>query len=142
MTRRKWRFALPALIGATAAPSLRAVTVNQTGSFQSEVDRLKSLAFADGSNLYIPPTTAQLNSFSTLAANLWSGNFRGAGSTSLDTDAATLGYEYVRFTDTDTGNIFYGLREKLVSGVTPKGWGSYYVNFNPLTNSLTEVPHV
>ena len=29
-----------------------------------------------------------------------------------------------------------------MNGVTPRGWGSYFVNFNPLTNSLTEVPHV
>jgi len=125
-----------------AAPMTRAVTVNQVGSFQDEVNRLKDLAPNANSNLYIAPNASQLTAFYNLASNLWTGNFRGTSATALDSDAASLGYEYVRFADTDTGNTYYGLREKLVNGATPRGWGSYFVNFNPQSDTLTEVPHV
>ncbi|MFT3787850.1 MAG: autotransporter-associated beta strand repeat-containing protein [Tepidisphaeraceae bacterium] len=119
-----------------------AITQTVTGSFRSEVDRWKGLAFGNDSNLYVQPSLAQQAAFRACLADLWSGSHQGAGTNTVDTQAAAFGYEYIRFNDTDTGMTYYGLREVLTGGAQTKGWGITFVNFSATSNTMVEVPHV
>lgn len=135
------RVSIASAVVAGWAASSSAVTVTASGSFRAEIDRQKSLAFGNASNLYVQPTAAQQTAFQQLAAELWTGNYQGIGSTALDAQAAGLGYEHVRFNDTDTGQVYYGLREVLVNGAQTKGWGNFWANFGAASDALVEVPH-
>ncbi len=111
--------------------------LNETGDFLVEVNRLKRLAIPKDSNRYQPPTADELKSFSSLANALLSQDFNG-----VLNKANALNYELVQFFDTPTGQVLYGVREKLVQGRTTRGWGSYFINPACRTNALVEVPHV
>ncbi len=122
------------VIVLTSSPS-GAITL-ETGDFVSEIERLRNLAFASGSNLYVPPTVNEQENFSTLAAALLAGDTSAA-----DTQAAALAYELVEYTDSASGAVYLGLREQLVGGETTLGWGSFFVAPTFLAEVLIEVPH-
>src|SRR5262249_16862713 len=69
-------------------------------------------------------------------STLGAGDIDGA-----DALAGALDYEVVQFTDTATGFVYYGLREQLVNGQPTRGWGSFFLNFDFVTDKLVEVPH-
>ncbi len=110
--------------------------VVESGDFVAEVSRLKDLAFANGSNLYVAPLAQEQADFNALANTLLAGDVPGA-----DAQAALLGYELVEFTDTVSGDVYHGLREQLTGGQQTKGWGSYFVNLDFQADGLVEVPH-
>ncbi|MCZ6516932.1 MAG: Ig-like domain-containing protein [Gammaproteobacteria bacterium] len=123
---------LALVICQLAATRVHAATV-ESGDFVEEVERLKNLAFARDSGLYVAPSAAQQAAFSALATTLLSGDLAGA-----DTQAEALDYELVEFTDTLSGAVYHGLRE--VSQT--RGWGSYFVNLAFQSDALVETPHV
>jgi autotransporter-associated beta strand protein len=141
---RSTSIAIAAALVASAAvsSSSQAITQTVTGSFRAEVDRWKGLAFGDASNLYVQPTAAQQAAFRQCFSDLWTGNYTAAGTNTVDTQAAAFGYEYIRFNDTDTGQVYYGLREVLTNGAQTKGWGITFANFSAGSNTMVEVPHV
>jgi hypothetical protein len=55
--------------------------------------------------------------------------------------AAELGYEVVKFTDSETQRPYYVLREDLDAVETIRGWGSYIINPKSRVDALVEVPH-
>ena len=124
-----------ALTAERLEPRLLLATV-ESGDFVLEVERLKDLAFASGSGLYVVPTAQEQADFGTLAATVASADIFNA-----DAQAGPLGYEVVEFTDTVSGDLYYGLREQLSGGQQTKGWGSYFVNVNYQSDGLVEVPH-
>lgn len=113
------------------------MAVYETGSFALEAQRLASAAVNKNSNLYIAPTSSELQTFELLAEALWTGNVNQA-----DKYATQLGYEVVEFTDSSSGAKLLGVREVSADGKAPRGWGSYFVNLNEKANALIEVPHV
>lgn len=110
--------------------------LNESGNFLQEVKRLKELALPKNSNLYQPPTADELKISSALASALISQDIKGA----LD-KANALNYEVVRFVDTPSKQVFYGLREKRMYNRPIRGWGSYFINTSYRTDALIEVPH-
>ena len=124
--------ALALIVCQFATTRAHAITV-ESGDFVQEVERLKSLAFAKDSDLYVAPSAAQRAAFSALATTLLSGDLAG-----VDAQAVALDYELVEFTDTVSGAVYHGLRE--VSQT--RGWGSYFVNLTFQSDALVETPHV
>ena len=108
----------------------------ESDDFVAEVERLRDLTFDKNTNLYVEPTPAERNDFSTLASTLWAGDIAQA-----DLLAGALSYEIVEFTNTITGDVYHGLRELLVNGDQTLGWGSYFVNLAFNADNLVEVPH-
>ncbi len=133
ISRARW--AALALFAAADAAALATVPT-VSGSFLSEVQRLKNLAFGANSNLYVPPTTAQTASFLTLALDVRAGNYDQA-----ETEANSLNYTLTDFSDTGTGRSYYELTENLVGGKQTLGWGSYFYNPSFAADALVEVPH-
>ncbi len=86
---------------------------------------------------YQAPSAFERGQFATMASHIASGNLAAA-----DAIAGGLGYEVVNFTDTDTANIYYHLREVTVGGKVSKGWGSYFYNPNKSRNALIQAPHI
>jgi hypothetical protein len=109
---------------------------NESGNFLDEVNRLKTLALPKESNLYQPPTTNDLKNFRLLAKALIVQDIKGALN-----KANLLNYELVRFIDTPTQQVLYGLREKRVRDRPLRGWGSYFINAGHSADALVEVPH-
>ena len=119
------------------ATTVFSAITNESGSFVSEIERLRDLSFDKDSGLYVPPDQGHLNSFKLLADKLISGDL-----TAASTHAETSGYEVVVFDDTDSGLILHGLRETLnLGGETTNGWGSYFINPSNEVNELIQVPH-
>ncbi len=114
---------------------LAAGIFQESGDFLSEVDRLRLLAIQKDTNDYVRPTNAQRAKFHDAATSLIAGDIHVAAD-----KADKFGYEVVRFADSGTDTILYGLRESLVNGETKRGWGSYFVNLGFQSNSLVEVP--
>jgi len=111
--------------------------IDESGSFATEIERLKGLAFARDSDRYVEPEATELGEFSTLATMLLSGDLAGAAN-----KAATVDYEIVDFADTSTGEVYRGLREELdAQGEQTRGWGSYFLDLSPSANALVEIPH-
>ena len=110
---------------------------NESGNFLDEVNRLKTLALQKESNLYQPPTTNDLKNFRLLAKALIVQDIKGALN-----KANLLNYELVRFIDTPTQQVLYGLREKRVRDRPLRGWGSYFINAGHSADALVEVPHI
>ena len=117
---------------ATGADRVDALT-SESGDFVQEVERLKTLAFARDSDLYVAPSAAERAAFSTLAATLLDSDLATA-----DAQAAALGYELVEFTDTISGAVYYGLRESPHT----RGWGSYFLDLAYGRDALVETPHI
>jgi hypothetical protein len=114
-----------------------AAITNESGSFIDEIKRLRDLSFDADTGLYVAPSSNVLSTFYICAEQLMNGDLPGASSS-----ASTLGYDLVIFTDTNTSQVFYGLREQLDSGGnTTNGWGSYFVNPSNEVSTLIEVPH-
>jgi hypothetical protein len=111
--------------------------LQESGSFISEVNRLTDLAFKKDSNLYRPPTASQLETFRKLASSLIAEDFNRGLKLAIE-----LNYELVKFTDTSSQKIFFGVREKLVKGKQSLGWGSYFIDPTSSIPVLIEVPHV
>ena len=111
--------------------------IQVSGYFLTEVNRLKKLALPKNSYLYQIPTASHLKRFGELAKALINQDFNSALNL-----ARELNYEVVRFVDTSTQQIFYGVREKLINGEQSRGWGSYFINTSYSTNALIEVPHI
>ncbi|MEW5859075.1 MAG: hypothetical protein AB1861_17095 [Cyanobacteriota bacterium] len=111
--------------------------LNESGDFLDEVSRLKKLALPKKSNLYQPPTDNDLKDFNLLANALIFLDIKGTLK-----KANALNYELVRFIDTPSKQILYGLREKHVRDRPLRGWGSYFVNASYNANALVEVPHI
>ncbi len=128
-------FAMAAM-GLMGLPSSSIAIVVESGDFVVEVQDLKDLAFGTGSGLYVAPTATERVDYNTLAATLLSGNVTGA-----DTQATALDYDLVEFTDTISGRVFHGLRERLVGGAPTRGWGSYFLDLSFQADALVEVPH-
>ncbi|MEB3200619.1 MAG: metallophosphoesterase [Synechococcaceae cyanobacterium] len=108
----------------------------ESGDFLAEVERLRLLVLASGSNAYVPPNSAQLAAFLSLADAL-----RANDETLAVSLADGLDYEVVRFTDSVSGRRFLGTRERLVGGVPTRGWGSYFLQPAFSRDALVEVPH-
>ena len=108
----------------------------ESDDFVAEVERLRDLTFDKNTNLYVEPTPAERNDVSTLASTFWAGDIAQA-----DLFAGALNYEIVEFTNTITSDVYHGLRELLVNGDQPLGWGSYFVNLTFNADNLVEVPH-
>ena len=108
--------------------------VIEAGDFVDHVQTLRNLTFESGSGLYVAPNESQRSAFSAAAESLLEGNVATA-----ETQAAALDYEVVKFTDSVSGNVFYGLRE--TNNSPTKGWGSFYVNLDANHEALIEVPH-
>ncbi len=111
--------------------------LNESGNFLIELKKIKKFALPKNSNLYQPPTTNDLESFKVLANAL----------ISLDIDtalnkASDINYELVRFVDTPTQQVLYGLREKHIDNYPMRGWGSYFINVSYKTDALIEIPHI
>ena len=119
------------LMGAPAQAALI-----EAGSFYSEVLALKNLAFKQNSGNYVAPTVQERGDFRQLAMSLYDHNWNTA-----ETQANNLGYDLVKFSNTTTNSIYWGVKEQLVNGVQTKGWGSYFINENALSNVTIEVPH-
>ena len=111
--------------------------IQVSGYFLTEVNRLKKLAFPKNSYLYQIPTASHLKRFGKLAKALINQDFNSALHL-----ARELNYEVVRFVDTSSQQILYGVREKLINGQQSRGWGSYFINTSYPTNALIEVPHI
>tara|TARA_R110002096_G_scaffold48333_9_gene128395 strand:+ start:14494 stop:15609 length:1116 start_codon:yes stop_codon:yes gene_type:complete len=110
--------------------------VIESGSFYSEVLELKNLAFTEDSGKYVAPTVQERADFRQLAINLYDHNWATA-----ETQANNLGYDLVKFSNTTTNSVYWGVREQLVDGAQTKGWGSFFINENAVTNVTIEVPH-
>ena len=110
--------------------------VVESGDFATKVESLRDLTFTSGSGLYVAPTMADRGNFSALASTLYAGNLAAA-----DVQAAALNYDLIRYSDNVSNDVYYGLTEQLVGGVPTRGWGSYFLRFNPAANVLLEVPH-
>lgn len=120
-----------------ATPS-RAVT-NVFGNLLNEVQRLEAFSkvpYGEGSNNYIAPTATEWSQFEQSAAALLNTNIAQA-----EMLANALDYELVRFTHTNDGAVFFGLRCRETNGVPTKGWGTYFVNTNFAVSALVEAPH-
>lgn len=126
------------ILGSGKQFSERAMEIlNESGNFLDELNRLKKMALPKKSNLYQPPTDKELKKFSLLANALMFLDIKGALNKAND-----LNYELVRFIDTPTKQVLYGLREKSVRDRPLRGWGSYFINASSHTNALVEVPHI
>jgi hypothetical protein len=117
--------------------AIEAKILSESGDFLDEVNRLKKLALPANSRLYQPPTFNELKSFKLLAKDLLSQNLN-----EVLNRANSLNYELIKFIDTTTKQVFYGLREKLKPGLPIRGWGSYFINFSYQANALLEIPHI
>jgi hypothetical protein len=119
---------------ALAAGAGRAdALTSESGDFVQEVERLKTLAFAKDSGLYVAPSAAERAAFATLAATLLAGDLAAA-----DTQAAALDYELVAFTDLVSGAVYHGLRE----APQTRGWGAYFLDLDYGRDALVESPHI
>lgn len=133
---KQGRISMFVLVFVTGVVVTLADVTQESGDFVSEVARLKSLAFAKDSGLYVSPTSQQQNRFVSMAESLLAGETAAA-----DSMASLLGYEVVEFTDTNSWIVLHGLREILQGGEHIKGWGSYFVNQSSEVADLIEVPH-
>ena len=111
--------------------------INESGDFLNEVSRLKKLALPKDSNLYQPPTPNDLEKFSRLAKALILQDIN-----EVLNKANALNYDLVRFIDSPSRQVFYGLREKIVRDRPLRGWGSYFINMSYTADALVEVPHI
>jgi hypothetical protein len=111
--------------------------IEQSGSLDNEIARLKALVFPENSGLYIVPKPEQLTAFRALAASVMNGSYETAA-----TEAQALGYELAAFYDTDTLHEYYLLRERLnTQGKQSLGWGNYVWNPAEQNDVLVEAPH-
>lgn len=111
--------------------------IEQSGSLDKEIVRLKALVFPENSGLYVAPKPEQLSAFRALAASVMNGSCEIAAA-----QARALGYELVRFDDTDTSHQYYLLRERLnARGKQSLGWGNYVWNPVEQNDVLVEAPH-
>ncbi len=131
------RYLAAVLIIASFNNILSANIADESGNFVDEIERLKDLAFLEASSNYVAPTSGQQTSFATMITNLYNGNHSTA-----NTLAAALNYEIVKYTDTNTSNIFYGAREVLSGGAQQTGWGSYFVRSNAQRAAVIQAPHL
>ncbi len=110
------------------------------GDLLAEIERQKNLArdhFPKDSATFVTPTADETADFSLMVQELLSGDLREAADS-----AAALDYELVEFHDTNTGNVYYQLREQLdPQGSPTRGWGTYVVNLSSGAGGLIEVPH-
>ena len=107
----------------------------ESGDFVAEVSRLSDLAFGSDSNLYIAPSSQEQADFKSLADTLLAGDVAAS-----DSQAGSLGYQVIEYTDTVSSGVYHGLREQTAGGVQ-KGWGSFFVNLDFHADALVEVPH-
>ncbi len=135
----KKRAVFPLLILAfflVVSPAI-AAPIAETGSLSAEIDRLKALVFPKNSMLYVQPTVQNRDDYRALTTSVMDGDYDTAS-----TQATALGYELVRYHDTDTSRNFYLLREALNEyGEQNLGWGNYIWNPTQGKDILIEAPH-
>ena len=73
------------------------------------------------------PTSCRLRNilqqFRNAAAQLWQGNLTGAVA-----HVVNVGYEGIRFTDTNFNRTYIGIQPAETNGVPVSGWGVYLVD--------------
>lgn len=140
MAIRTWSAVAVVVVATAMVPTAaRAVLIEvDDTTFVDYVDELKSVVFANGSNLYQPPSAQQLSDFRALAEGLWAATSEVELS-ALVGPADALGYDVVRLEDV-TGTYF-GVREQLNGGVQSVGWGSYFVRQGLRRDALVQAPH-
>jgi hypothetical protein len=123
----------------TAAPAFAVLDID-SGDFVGYVEDLRNLAFGSGSGLYVAPSPQQRNDFAQLAADLWVASTPQQVN-ALVTAADALNYNVVQYTDTNTNQVYLGLREQLVNNTQQTGWGSYFVLQGMSKAAMVQVPH-
>lgn len=129
------------MLAAGAAWQRAAVAIEpEAGRLAELVARLASSEFVLGESTsdqrpYVDPAPV-LHAFRHLASSLAWGDVEAAAKS-----ATEVGYEVVRFTDSDTNREYLVLRENLAVVETIRGWGSYIINPASRTNAIVEVPH-
>ena len=93
-------------------------------------------AFDENTGTYVVPAPNILQQFRNASAELWSGNLTGAVA-----HVVNVGYEGMKFTDTNFNRTYLGLRPAETNGVPVSGWGIYLVDTNSLISALIEAPH-
>lgn len=108
----------------------------KSGHFLNEIQAIQNRAIPKNSYRYKPPTPNELKRFQQLAKAV------------LDQDLALaialaqlLQCELLQFRDIATQQQFYCIQEAGAASVQ-RGWGTYFLNLNPQSNALIEVPHI
>lgn len=136
----RWCCWLAFLAGIFATGSRVAAIEPETGRLAELIARLASSEYVLGEpgsdqRPYVDPAPV-LHAFRHLASALAWGDVDAAAKGATD-----VGYEVVRFTDSDTKREYLVLREDLDAVQTIRGWGSYIINPASRTNAIVEVPH-
>ncbi len=121
---------IPPTATPTPAPTLRPLA----GNFSNQIARLERAAPTAKSNLFVPPTDAEMADF----AALWQAMAQGSAA-QTQALAAQHGYELLRYTDNgDAGAVSVLLREKKP---VRRGWGIFARRIAPQNTLIIEAPH-
>ena len=136
-----WLGCLAACVAGAIAGERRAAAIQpESGRLVELIARLASSEYVLGEPTsdqrpYVDPAPV-LHAFRHLASSLAWGDVKAAAKGATD-----VGYEVVRFTDSDTKREYLVLREDLDAVKTIRGWGSYIINPASKTSAIVEVPH-
>jgi len=106
-------------------------------NFVEQVATLKQRALPKGSGQYRPPSSLELTQFNKLADALFAGNCERALAL-----ANQLDYRLLRLKGGDGRQTLIGAIEQPNRDGAMRGWGSYFTNTSPQTDTLVEAPHV
>lgn len=121
---------VPPTATPTPVPTLRPLT----GNFANQIARLERAAPMAKSNLFVPPTDAEMADF----AALWRAMAQGSAA-QTQAVSAQHGYELLRYVDNgDERAVSVLLREKKPMR---RGWGLYAWRIAPQNSLIIEVPH-
>ena len=111
----------------------------RSGNLIAEAQRHENFAggvFDENTGTYVVPAPNILQQFRNAAAQLWQGNLTGAVA-----HVVNVGYEGIRFTDTNFNRTYIGIQPAETNGVPVSGWGVYLVDTNWLISALVEAPN-
>ncbi len=121
---------VPPTAPPTPVPTLRAIS----GNFSNQMARLERAAPVAKSNLFVPPTNAEMKDF----AALWRAMAQGSAAKHISL-AKQHGFEVLAYTDRGDGNATsILLREKKP---VRRGWGLFARRTAPQNAIIIEVPH-
>ena len=119
------------------AEARRATILTESGDLAALVVDFESAFPGRASGGYDVPTSSERTSMASAWDRIEAGDLQRAASI-----AASLSYDVVRFTDTDTGRVSILLRERRnANGSWPHGWGLYVRTRSATSPLVVEAPH-
>ncbi len=121
---------VPPTATPTPVPTLRPLT----GNFANQIARLERAAPAAKSNLFVPPTDAEMADF----AALWQAMAQGKAAENISL-VERHGFELLTYTD----KAFDGSKSVLLREKKPvrRGWGLFARRIDPQNTLIIEAPH-